>query len=518
MLYSFKDCTDIKEFDQLDDTIYGYLQEKEESDKDVFFQICTEVMGEFGSNKDDNKKDCTCSKEYTCFLLSVMMRIKSDVTYTNAYLSTIYEGDFTADHLYYVWNQFKRLSLKKMVALDETSRQLLNQIYERSYRIFFDKLLSKTGTIPLEERDKDCVLVLSIQLLGMNHAPTKTLIERVKWLKRLGKKVYIINTTEQYLSVGKVPLFDPAVGTIEESYRNAHSISFGEGEDFEFMQLSEKMTTERKFRTALRVIEKMKPYYILSMGTGSMLGDLCGNIVPTASMALAFSTLPHTMNKMRILGRNLREGEEEQYRQQGIDVIESRFTFELKEQTHTFTRKEYGIPEERFVLVVIGIRLDYEVDAAFAEMLSKACKKGCYVVFAGKFAAYDEVVKEYCALQENSRFIGYCEDIQALMEICDLYVNPVRLGGGFSVIEAFAKGVPGVYTRYGDVYVSGGEAFAVEDIDTMYERIRKYKEDVTYYQNMAEKAKDRAKLMTSSKEAIRDIDEQICRRVRERYW
>ena len=104
------------------------------------------------------------------------------------------------------------------------------------------------------------------------------------------------------------------------------------------------------------------------------------------------------------------------------------------------------------------------------------------------------------------------------MEICDLYINPIRLGGGFSVIEAFAKGVPGVYTKTGDVFVSGGPDFAVNDLSEMKEQIERYRKDDAFYREMSAKAKDRAKLMTSSESAIRDLNDAIEQRVREKYW
>ena len=104
------------------------------------------------------------------------------------------------------------------------------------------------------------------------------------------------------------------------------------------------------------------------------------------------------------------------------------------------------------------------------------------------------------------------------MEICDLYVNPDRLGGGFSIIEAFAKGKPGVYLNRGDVYTAGGVEFAVGSFDEMAEQIFKYKDDKEYYNTMAGLAKERSILMTSSKEAIEDIDRQVCRLVEEKYW
>lgn len=517
ILSTYKDCKDKTSFKKLDDMLYSYCSQAEKKDMDMLVQACKAVLQPcaLADQTSYQRKDTYISKECFCFLLSLLMRIEKDIAYTNSFLKEILMDDFSADELYYIWNQCKRLSLKKMAVFDNKSIELLDQMYQKSYTWYLQKMESQLQKIPSEQRDPDCVVVLTIQLLGTNHAPTKTLIERVKWLKKLGKKVYIVNTTEQYLQTGEVPVYDPTVGSIEENYRNAHTICFGK-EEFEFLQVSEKMTVERKVRTVLRLIRQVNPLYILSMGTGSMTADLCGKVVPTASMGLAFSNLPHTMNPMRILGRTVREEEKEVFAD--IDVIESRFTFELKEQTHSFTREQYHIPKDAFVLVIVGIRLDYEISAEFTELLIELEQEGFFVVMAGKFEQYSKWCEKDPILKENTNFIGYCDDMAALMELCDLYINPVRLGGGFSVIEAFAKGVPGVYTRTGDVFVSGGADFAVDTLNEMKEQIKRYRSDASYYQEMSIKAKDRAKLMTSSEDAIRDLNDAIEQRVRDKYW
>lgn len=128
------------------------------------------------------------------------------------------------------------------------------------------------------------------------------------------------------------------------------------------------------------------------------------------------------------------------------------------------------------------------------------------------------MMKEYTILAKNSIFIGYCDDMLALMEICDLYVNPKRLGGGFSIIEAFEKGVPGVYLRTGDVYTAGGEEFSVKDFDEMTQMIEKYKNDREFYRLMSDKARKRARLMTSSLEAMRDLDGKIMGKLEKEFW
>lgn len=358
-------------------------------------------------------------------------------------------------------------------------------------------------------------MVLTIQYLDNRHAPTNTVGERCKALKKIGKEVYIVNTAEHCLYQGYIPFYRAVEGNILSENYGKNEIEI-DGERFNFLQLSVDDTILERFGILHELIQKIKPYYILSIGTGSMLADLCGNIVPCASMALAFSTFPHTANCMRILGRNLQQGELDN--KEAGKVIESRFTFELKQQIKHFTRAQFQIPENRFVLAVIGIRLDYEVTSEFCQVLSDACVNGAFVVFAGIFDTYEKMMKEYTILAKNSIFIGYCDDMLALMEICDLYVNPKRLGGGFSIIEAFEKGVPGVYLRTGDVYTAGGEEFSVKDFDEMTQMIEKYKNDREFYRLMSDKARKRARLMTSSLEAMRDLDGKIMGKLEKEFW
>ncbi len=453
---------------------------------------------------------------YKLAVYSILMVLGKKASYINAYLNEVLENSKTkAGSMYFVWNQFKRMSLKKLAVFDNKSSQLCDELYNRSYNGFESELKEYFVKIPLEERDKNLVLISTIQFLDETHAPTRTVIERAKALKHLGKTVIIINTAEQYTMKNYLPMYSAGFGRVLEKYNNVNELKIG-NDRFPFIQMPEQSSIQYRMEIMIKLLQKYKPYYILSIGTGSMLADLCGNIVPCASMALAFSTFPKTMNKMKILGRNLYKEEKSLYIED--DIIESRFTFELKPQKGIFSREYKGLPEDRFILVVVGIRLEFEVTDAFMNMLEEVCSQGCYVVFAGIMDNYNKLMESYPVVSANSLFIGYCDDMLALMDICDLYVNPERLGGGFSIIEAFVKGKPGVYLKSGDVYTAGGESFAVDSFKEMAEQILKYKEDKDYYNSMSGLARERAKLMTSSEEAIADIDRQICERVESKYW
>ncbi len=512
-LWELKNCHNKNRFMKFLYELKGIGIENEIYLKKLWCCLCGILLYESGYNEVKNNDFI-----YKLAIYSILMVLGKNVDYTNMYLSEILKSDeINMENMYFVYHQFKRMSFKKLVAFDEKSDLLKDKLYEKIYNQYakkFDEILVK---IPSGQRNRNLIMILTIQFLNEIHAPTRTVLERAKALKNLGKDVVIVNTTEQYITKGYVPMYSAGFGRTLEEYNNINEIEFGEC-SFPFFQMPENSPVEYRLQVLSELVAKYKPYYILSIGTGSILADLCGNIVPCASMALVFSTLPKTINKMKILGRKLFEKEKENYAREDIDIIESRFTFELKPQKNKFSRKEKNLPENQFLLVVVGIRLEFEVDSKFMDMLSDVCGKGCHVVFAGIMDNYDRLMEEYPVVSANSSFTGYCDDILALMEICDLYVNPDRLGGGFSVIEAFAKGRPGVYLNRGDVYTAGGEDFAVGSFAEMAKQIIKYKDDKDYYNKMAGLAKERARLMTSSKEAIADIDRQICQRVEGKYW
>ncbi len=512
-LLDLKDCRDIDKF-----TSFLYELDRLEIKKDKFLItqwccFCEILLYGLGDNITEDRYI-----NYKLAVYSILMVLSNKPCYSNAYLKEVLESNnIQADNMYFAWYQFKRMVLKKIIVSDKETNVLQNEVYEKTYQLFAKEFIEYMLKIPLVERNKNLVMITTIQFLDETHAPTKTVLERAKALKRSGKDVVIVNTTEQYIIKGYVPMYNSGFGRNIEEYNDISEIRIGE-DRFPFMQMPENSPMEYRMQVLSKIIAKYKPYYILSIGTGSILADLCGNIVPCASMALAFSTLPKTKNKMKILGRKLSEKEKEYYKKEDVDIIESRFTFELKPQKKRFSRKEKNLPGNKFLLVVVGIRLKFEIDHNFMAMLSDVCSKGCYVVFAGIMDNYSSLMEEYPVVSANSSFIGYCDDILALMEICDLYVNPDRLGGGFSVIEAFSKERPGVYLKSGDVYTAGGEDFAVDSFAEMAEQILKYKDNRDYYNTMSGLAKERAKLMTSSKEAIEDIDRQICQRVEKNYW
>ena len=510
-LWELRECHDRNNFMKYLYELRGIGIEQEGYLKKLWHCFCDILLYEFDYNKFISENFI-----YKLSLYSILMALDKRTVYTNKYLSEVLENDkISAENIYFIFHQFKRMSFTRQIPMDNQSFNLINKLYDKCYDDFTDNLKKYIYKMPYDQRDKNTVMIMTVQFLDNTHAPTKSVIERIKVLVMSGKRVVLVNTAEICLMNGYLPVYMIDGASYFEKYENINKIQVGK-DIVPFLQIPKEFSIPEKMQMLAGFITEVKPYYILSIGNGSILADLCGNIVPCASVSVVFSTIPRTKNRMKVIGRKLTKEEKIIYRDD--DIIESFFTFELKPQKENYSRQIKALPDDSFILGVVSTRLQFDITKEFMDMLSDVCSKGCHVVFAGIMDNYDRLMEEYPVVSANSSFTGYCDDILALMEICDLYVNPDRLGGGFSVIEAFAKGRPGVYLNRGDVYTAGGEDFAVGSFDEMAKQIIKYKDDKDYYNKMAGLAKERARLMTSSKEAIADIDRQICQRVEEKYW
>ncbi|MBU5477779.1 hypothetical protein KQI69_01010, partial [Eubacterium sp. MSJ-13] len=319
---------------------------KDENKVKLYIDLCKNL---FTENK---KGNISMNASIMLYLKSMLMQLEKSAENTNEFLGCfIYYFIENEEFCYFVWNQIKRAVFLNKIKTNDDTAQITSYIYQRCLEKCLDKINSQMEIKPVQRR-RNVVLVMSIQYLSESHAPTKTIIERCKALRALGKEVYFVNTTEQYETYSFLPYFGIGKGKVIDEYDKFSEINM-KGEKFNFYQINKDQSIIYKFKEILYIINTVRPEYILSIGTGSILADLSAYIVPCAEMSLVFSGIPHTVNCIPIIGRRLTDEEKKSSHR---DVIESRFTFELKEQKSTFTRKQLKIPEDKFVVVIVGIR------------------------------------------------------------------------------------------------------------------------------------------------------------------
>ncbi len=440
------------------------------------------------------------------YCLTVLLQETKEERYVEALCNEVCSGSYELANCFYVFHQLKRYFLLNPEA---KGRAYIEELYEGILQVWEENCKNLTEPLSQEKRNKDRIGVIVLQYLGKQHAPTKTAMERIETLERkMGKEVLVIHSAEQLSKCGELPFWEGMIGNIDHELDGFNRVEGKHGHHFPMYQPTAVMPDYAEIQKILLMLRQFAPHKLIVLGDHCLLGDLSAKMIPTVCIPMTFSTIPKKQNQFVAVGKHLTENDYACIESMGCNparYIESTFTFDVIEQTTKLSRAELGIPEDKFVLSVVGIRLDYEVTKAFICGIRKVFEGGCHIVFAGKFESYEELCKSEPELAAHSTYVGYQEDILAFEEVCDLYVNPPRVGGGFSVVEAFCKGKPAVTLPYGDVAASSGPEFWVENLAEMTETILRYKDDANFYQKQAQRALARSVELFDSQSALMHI-------------
>ncbi len=133
-------------------------------------------------------------------------------------------------------------------------------------------------------------------------------------------------------------------------------------------------------------------------------------------------------------------------------------------------RTSLGIPDNAIALVSVGFRLQSEIRGGWAERMLQvlAAHPAAILLLIGGTGQIPPALEGAPAgriLALPSR-----ENVREVIASCDIFVNPPRLGGGFSVADAMAEGVP-VLTHADSDGGSKVGAAAVADDDAYFRRL-----------------------------------------------
>ncbi|MEK4951398.1 glycosyltransferase [Bacillus sp. FSL W8-1127] len=454
------------------------------------------------------------------FILSFLVNILPNSKYYNRIHSVLLESHKIGKYeKYFYLYQCIRLGFVNQDLWDYQTAILQRKLYRDIYYSFRKEIKNRYKFIPKEERDKNFIVVLTSQFLNLNHAPTKTALDRCySLITHLGKKVMLINTKELLTSKGFSPFHNVIIGNEVKELENYRNIKYKDIE-IPFYQTSYQMPDMDEIINIMEFIEKRKPYFVLQIGGGSINSDLCSQIVPVVTISTVFSGLPLSEGNMYVIGRKVNENDVKLLKEFDFNkekVIESVFTFDFKPQQRKYTKTQLNLPKNKFLIAIVGTRLDEEITETFIKLLTEMIKQlNIHIVFIGEFKKYTDFVRANNYLKKNSTCLGFQEDVLAILELCDLYVNPKRTGGGSSVAEAMFKGLPVVTLNSGDVFIAAGSDFGVDSYEEMKQMIVKYVKNKDFYSEMSKKALQRAQLLLSTHEQMKDI---FCKIEKNRYF
>lgn len=450
-------------------------------------------------------------KYQTVYMYSAALSINYDNGIFEEFLEWIPEEKGISPNTgYFLYYQLKHCMFARPKLESENAKYLLWKLLQKTVNGFKEELKDILLPIPREERDENFALVITEQILSYTHAPSKTAFERCKtMITKMQKQVFLINTAETMSLTGAIPFFRTLSATYNDTITEEEHLLW-KGTAIPYFQCDKDMPDVGVIRTILELVRDKKPGTVISIGGSSIVGNLIDFMTPVLTVGLCPSDLAFTTTAYQTISVDLSPEHKRLLQRVGKTenhVIKGTFTYELPEQTTKFSRQQLGIPEEKFVLVTAGARLDTDIDGGFADMLKKAVKHDICIVLLGTFNC-ERFIKDNPELKGHVFYFGFVQDVLAYMEICDLFVNPERKGGGASAIEAMFKGIPAVSTHYGDVAANIGEDFLTDSYDGMLDIIMKYKNDNTFYGQMSKKAKARA-------EIVMDIENEFVRIIHE---
>ena len=446
--------------------------------------------------------------ETTIFFYSVALYVKHSPSVFGSLLDycLTYKESLPVDTLHFLYGQFAHIIFvySELETFENTVKiwQLLDYIVSR-----FETGVSDLLTpIPQELRNDNFVLVLTNQFVGYLHGPTKTAADRCKILmEHMGKSVLLINTSELMTDRGYTPFWDWRRANYNSDLLNAQQVEW-KSCTIPYFQCDNNMPDADVIRILLSSIRQQKPSYIISIGSGNIVAALASKIVPTLCVGLGPSKLSTTGITYQTLSRALNDYDKRLLHAVNRplnSVIIGTFGSSILEQTSHISRAEAGLPAETWLGVLVGGRLDQELNAAFWDMAAHATQQsGIEYVILGNFSqnSLNAAISAHPVLEGKIHPMGTVKDVLCYMELCDLYINPTRSGGGTSCVEAMSVGLPVLTTDFGDVAVNVGEQFHTQSYDTMVSLIDRYMTDFAFYQAQSIAAKNRAAKLLNAEE------------------
>ncbi len=394
---------------------------------------------------------------------------------------------------------FTDYSLELNKNLDELYR-LIYKIVEESVEDTYERT---------ENLESNLVVIVTNQFLQPAHAPTRRVLDYAYTIAMsLKKQVMIVNDASFHFypcNCLKQNLFPYFL----EEYSSLTEIFYKELE-IPFIQYSGYMPDLYGINELLRKIYQRQPELVYNISDSCLVADLCRRFTKTVCMPCS-NDIPITMCEYLLVGRQLEEKDKLRLRrlEPYQRVIETCTNYELSEDTMIYERAEFGIQDTSFLIGIIGNRLDEEITDEFILLIERVLRQqDVHFMIIGEIEHIERFEEEISNI-EKIHFTGKLKEARQAVKLCNIYCNPKRSGGGRSSFEALAYGVPVITLKFGDVFYTCGNEFAVETYDDYLEKINRYITDKIFYETAKEKALKRAEELSDLPGTQKKIFEQI---------
>lgn len=332
---------------------------------------------------------------------------------------------------------------------------------EINFRRFYQSCVNEIAqqvrlpdAIPKKERNRNRIVMITSQFLGIEHAPTRNVLDYSRNLQKMGKEVFIINSVDLFTK-NSLPFYNPIRGNFIEDYNNVQVMDF-EGDKYRFYQSKNSMPNLQDIQRIIDLVEEFNPEFIIAVSDGALTADVCSYFTTVVTIPCG-GVLPMSAGTCWAIPRMELPSDKKIFQAFNVPkekVFPIQYTFMKKEKETQLSHEDLHLPGDAFILCVVGNRLDIEVNKEFIAQLEQILFEipEAYILFIGGYSSYDKIMQQHSLLKERSSCTGFRSDIQSIYTLCNVYINPPRRGGATSGAEAMLEGLPVITEPYGDVY------------------------------------------------------------------
>lgn len=496
----------MKEFLHIISEMIGQLERQEQFEPDTIYKIkvAYQLLSEEEKRNSMEILDELLQENYKVYFM-VMSAMLSE---TKDERLLIYLKRGLINKSYPLWERYSdMLQLKSMLFRNQMLYRDEEQEYKISkeiYRHILEEIQEEMGTLhsylPYINRRKTIIIIVS-QILSINHAPTKKVIDFYRFFKEFGYEVKVF------------VCFHPGkINSDSVFWYDAHTIrNFALNTTFfEYNTGSEKMEGYnlilhaqgylQELRETVRKVWEEQPEFIFEIGDQTILAELCNSFTTVVTMGLT-KTVPVT--NAPIIANFFDYSEEEMKRYISFLSENQRMVhvkhyakgiqnLNTKDANPSYQKQDFGISQESFVIVIAGNRLDLEITDKFWNILYEILEKDekFVIFFIGDCQKLQEKVtgQKYT---DRIFFSGSVIYFKETIAVGDLFLNPPRQGGGTGAAHAIAADIPVITLDNCDVESSVGKAFVCDSIEEMPLLVYKYFSDLEFMKQQKEFCKKR---------------------------
>lgn len=371
------------------------------------------------------------------------------------------------------------------------------------------KIQRQYEMIPVNERNQDFIIISATQLLGTGHSPSRLILDIAKILETQLKKHILFVVTVKNLDEKTKMKIDVPVTEVNYMRNVKGRFQYDYfGHVFQGYQLLMERGNESEWTDLMDSIYQLQPLCVWHFGEIPAFSSVMQQFTSFLYMGFVqgYPGIPADII-LNYFPKSATENKEERkfLIDHGIKVKDFKYASQRRKTEHIYQRKEFEIPEYAFCIAVVGNRLESECKEEFISVLNRVMEteKDICIIYIGKMEdSFKDRIRKWMPYNDRILFLGYQKNLQEVLALTDLFVNPPRIGGGTGAVMSMIEGKPVVTLGGCDVASFVGDLPVCSKLEEFGELILKYKNDTRFYLEQSEKASGQMQRNKMSEEDI----------------